>query len=213
MSPAKSVALTFSSSPLSLSPPSLLFSCVLLFCVPAEKPQRMMNNILTSQTEPYDLSFSRSFQNLAHLPPSYELAIKSDLSKYSSLKKLSRWFYYCLTRRAATSHSHPLPHLLLPAPLPPPRNPPCSCISVALTLIGMDDPEDYPQTCQHPFSPTSSSHPTPPMALAAGLWNVRMYACTHMQPIETCTTARGRVRYIAVTALLSTHSNMQIQTV
>ncbi|XP_034395560.1 protein shisa-6 isoform X3 [Cyclopterus lumpus] len=54
-----------------------------------ERPQRM-NNILTSATEPYDLSLSRSFQNLSHLPPSYELALKSDLSKYSSsLHKLS----------------------------------------------------------------------------------------------------------------------------
>ncbi|KAK6311961.1 hypothetical protein J4Q44_G00176250 [Coregonus suidteri] len=48
-----------------------------------EKPHRM-NNILTSQTEPYDLdmSFSRSFQNLTHLPPNYELAAmsKADLS-------------------------------------------------------------------------------------------------------------------------------------
>uniref|UniRef100_A0A673JQV2 Shisa family member 6 n=1 Tax=Sinocyclocheilus rhinocerous TaxID=307959 RepID=A0A673JQV2_9TELE len=52
------------------------------FC-PAEKPR--MNNILTSQTEPYDLSFSRSFQNLTHLPPSYEMAVKVDLSTYSSL--------------------------------------------------------------------------------------------------------------------------------
>ncbi|XP_049331851.1 protein shisa-6 isoform X2 [Astyanax mexicanus] len=43
-----------------------------------EKPR--MNNILTSQTEPYDLSFSRSFQNLTQLPPSYEMAIKPDLS-------------------------------------------------------------------------------------------------------------------------------------
>ncbi|XP_037331450.2 protein shisa-6 isoform X2 [Pungitius pungitius] len=48
-----------------------------------ERPQRM-NNILTSATEPYDLSLSRSFQNLSHLPPSYELALQSDLSKYSS---------------------------------------------------------------------------------------------------------------------------------
>uniref|UniRef100_A0A3B5ANE2 Shisa family member 6 n=1 Tax=Stegastes partitus TaxID=144197 RepID=A0A3B5ANE2_9TELE len=47
-----------------------------------------MNNILTSATEPYDLSLSRSFQNLSHLPPSYELALKSDLSKYS-LHRLS----------------------------------------------------------------------------------------------------------------------------
>ncbi|XP_057203046.1 protein shisa-6 isoform X2 [Triplophysa rosa] len=43
-----------------------------------EKPR--MNNILTSQTEPYDLSFSRSFQNLTHLPPSYEMTMKADLS-------------------------------------------------------------------------------------------------------------------------------------
>lgn len=54
----------------------------------AEKPR--MNNILTSATEPYDLSFSRSFQNLAHLPPSYESAVKSHPSKYSSLKRLSK---------------------------------------------------------------------------------------------------------------------------
>uniref|UniRef100_A0A3P8QK36 Shisa N-terminal domain-containing protein n=1 Tax=Astatotilapia calliptera TaxID=8154 RepID=A0A3P8QK36_ASTCA len=46
---------------------------------PVERPQRM-NNILTSATEAYDLSLSRSFQNLSHLPPSYELALKSDLS-------------------------------------------------------------------------------------------------------------------------------------
>ncbi|XP_069056467.1 protein shisa-6 isoform X2 [Pleurodeles waltl] len=39
-----------------------------------EKPR--VNNILTSATEPYDLSFSRSFQNLSHLPPSYESAVK-----------------------------------------------------------------------------------------------------------------------------------------
>lgn len=49
-----------------------------------------MNNILTSATEPYDLSFSRSFQNLSHLPPSYESAVKTNPSKYSSLKRLSR---------------------------------------------------------------------------------------------------------------------------
>ncbi|CAJ0965236.1 unnamed protein product [Ranitomeya imitator] len=40
-----------------------------------EKPR--VNNILTSATEPYDLSFSRSFQNLSHLPPSYESAVKT----------------------------------------------------------------------------------------------------------------------------------------
>lgn len=44
-----------------------------------ERPQRM-NNILTAATEPYDVSLSRSFQNLSHLPPSYEVALKADLS-------------------------------------------------------------------------------------------------------------------------------------
>ncbi|XP_053309718.1 protein shisa-6 isoform X1 [Spea bombifrons] len=52
-----------------------------------EKPR--MNNILTSATEPYDLSFSRSFQNLSHLPPSYESAVKTNPSNYSSLKRLT----------------------------------------------------------------------------------------------------------------------------
>ncbi|KAG8446052.1 hypothetical protein GDO86_013792, partial [Hymenochirus boettgeri] len=52
-----------------------------------EKPR--VNNILTSATEPYDLSFSRSYQNLSHLPPSYESAVKTNPSKYSSLKKLT----------------------------------------------------------------------------------------------------------------------------
>ncbi|KAJ0000874.1 hypothetical protein NQD34_005894, partial [Periophthalmus magnuspinnatus] len=47
------------------------------------RPQRK-NNILTAATEPYDVSLSRSFQNLSHLPPSYEVALKSDISKYSS---------------------------------------------------------------------------------------------------------------------------------
>ncbi|XP_054027091.1 protein shisa-6-like [Dryobates pubescens] len=42
----------------------------------ADKPRT--NNILTSATEPYDLSFSRSFQNLSHLPPSYESAVKTN---------------------------------------------------------------------------------------------------------------------------------------
>ncbi|XP_041077139.1 protein shisa-6-like isoform X4 [Polyodon spathula] len=50
---------------------------------------RMMNSILTSATEPYDLSFSSSFQSLSHLPPSYESAVKADISKYSSLKRLT----------------------------------------------------------------------------------------------------------------------------
>lgn len=33
-------------------------------------------------------SFSHSFHNLAQLPPSYELALKPELSRYSSLKRL-----------------------------------------------------------------------------------------------------------------------------
>nr|XP_033817956.1 protein shisa-7 [Geotrypetes seraphini] len=36
------------------------------------------------------LSFSRSFHNLSHLPPSYESAMKSDISKYCSLKRLEK---------------------------------------------------------------------------------------------------------------------------
>uniref|UniRef100_A0A3B5AZV8 Protein shisa-6 homolog n=1 Tax=Stegastes partitus TaxID=144197 RepID=A0A3B5AZV8_9TELE len=48
-----------------------------------------ISGILTSQTEPYDLSFSRSFQSLSHLPPSYEVAVKADLNRFSSLKKLT----------------------------------------------------------------------------------------------------------------------------
>uniref|UniRef100_A0A1A8G1Z2 Shisa N-terminal domain-containing protein n=3 Tax=Nothobranchius korthausae TaxID=1143690 RepID=A0A1A8G1Z2_9TELE len=45
-----------------------------------DRPQRM-NNILTSATEPFDLSLSRSFQNLSHLQPSYEMTLKPDLSE------------------------------------------------------------------------------------------------------------------------------------
>ncbi|XP_017274951.1 protein shisa-6 isoform X2 [Kryptolebias marmoratus] len=45
-----------------------------------ERPQRI-NNILTSATEPYDLTLSRSFQNLSHLQPSYEMTLKPDLSE------------------------------------------------------------------------------------------------------------------------------------
>lgn len=63
------------------------FLCCVVFFF-SDKPR--MNNILTSATEPYDLSFSRSFQNLSQLPPSYESAVKTNPSKYSSLKRLSR---------------------------------------------------------------------------------------------------------------------------
>ncbi|TRY95442.1 hypothetical protein DNTS_014176 [Danionella cerebrum] len=44
--------------------------------------------VLTSQTEPFDLSFSRSFQSLSHLPPSYESAVRVPPQHYSSLKRL-----------------------------------------------------------------------------------------------------------------------------
>lgn len=64
---------------------------------PAEKPR--MNNILTSQTEPYDLSFSRSFQNLTHLPPSYEMAMKAELSKYFFPSSLSTAHPVCVCER------------------------------------------------------------------------------------------------------------------
>ncbi|XP_028264002.1 protein shisa-6 isoform X4 [Parambassis ranga] len=53
------------------------------------KENNRISGILTSQTEPYDLSFSRSFQSLSHLPPSYEAAVKADLNRFSSLKKLT----------------------------------------------------------------------------------------------------------------------------
>uniref|UniRef100_A0A8D2NA92 Shisa family member 6 n=1 Tax=Zonotrichia albicollis TaxID=44394 RepID=A0A8D2NA92_ZONAL len=73
---------------LSPSPRGTLQTCLsLFFFLFADKPR--MNNILTSATEPYDLSFSRSFQNLSHLPPSYESAVKTNPSKYSSLKRLT----------------------------------------------------------------------------------------------------------------------------
>ncbi|XP_038846222.1 protein shisa-6-like isoform X2 [Salvelinus namaycush] len=53
------------------------------------KENTRMSGILTSQTEPYDLSSSRSFQSLSHLPPTYEAAVKADLNRYSSLKRLT----------------------------------------------------------------------------------------------------------------------------
>lgn len=62
-----------------------------------------ISGILTSQTEPYDLSFSRSFQSLSHLPPSYEAAVKADLNRFSSLKKLSRSKFTALMQESAPS--------------------------------------------------------------------------------------------------------------
>ncbi|KAM3595678.1 uncharacterized protein V6R79_001053 [Siganus canaliculatus] len=50
-------------------------------------------------------SFSHSFHNLAQLPPSYELAMKPEISRYSSLKKLEKELdeysgYYSSKRRS-----------------------------------------------------------------------------------------------------------------
>lgn len=73
---------------LPISPPFSLF-CVCI-CMYVSPENNRISGILTSQTEPYDLSFSRSFQSLSHLPPSYEAAVKADLNRFSSLKKLSR---------------------------------------------------------------------------------------------------------------------------
>lgn len=66
---------------------SLFCVCICMYVSPENN---RISGILTSQTEPYDLSFSRSFQSLSHLPPSYEAAVKADLNRFSSLKKLSR---------------------------------------------------------------------------------------------------------------------------
>ncbi|XP_077170328.1 protein shisa-7 isoform X1 [Paroedura picta] len=49
-----------------------------------------MNHTPSHSTGKYNtLSCSRSFHNLSHLPPSYETAIKSELNRYSSLKRLA----------------------------------------------------------------------------------------------------------------------------
>uniref|UniRef100_H3CJE0 Shisa family member 7 n=1 Tax=Tetraodon nigroviridis TaxID=99883 RepID=H3CJE0_TETNG len=52
-------------------------------------------------------SFSHSFHNLAQLPPSYELALKPEISRYSSLKKLGEWLGE--GPRLASSRRHYLP--------------------------------------------------------------------------------------------------------
>lgn len=118
---------------------------------PVERPQRM-NNILTSATEPYDLSLSRSFQNLSHLPPSYELALKSDLSTYSFyFHRLSRWsfihppspcFDWC-TKKFMEGH-HPHAPYIKRLPCSPPQawwyilmsiTEPCIMISISRCLV------------------------------------------------------------------------------
>lgn len=87
-------------------------SALLLPLFLADRPQRM-NNILTSATEPYDVSLSRSFQNLSHLQPSYELPLKPDLSKYS-LHRLSKVLLHLSSiavwnqRPGMTSPSYPV---------------------------------------------------------------------------------------------------------
>lgn len=74
---------------------SLFCVCICMYVSPENN---RISGILTSQTEPYDLSFSRSFQSLSHLPPSYEAAVKADLNRFSSLKKLSRSKFTALMR-------------------------------------------------------------------------------------------------------------------
>jgi hypothetical protein len=48
------------------------------------------------------LSCSRSFHNLSHLPPSYEAAVKSELNRYSSLKRLGESRVGSMYGRAGT---------------------------------------------------------------------------------------------------------------
>lgn len=80
----------------------LPFFCVFI-CMYVSLENNRISSILTSQTEPYDLSFSRSFQSLSHLPPSYEAAVKADLNRFSSLKKLSRSKFTALMQESAPS--------------------------------------------------------------------------------------------------------------
>lgn len=80
----------------------LPFFCVFI-CMYVSPENNRISSILTSQTEPYDLSFSRSFQSLSHLPPSYEAAVKADLNRFSSLKKLSRSKFTALMQESAPS--------------------------------------------------------------------------------------------------------------
>lgn len=80
----------------------LPFFCVFI-CMYVSPENNRISGILTSQTEPYDLSFSRSFQSLSHLPPSYEAAVKADLNRFSSLKKLSRSKFTALMQESAPS--------------------------------------------------------------------------------------------------------------
>ncbi|XP_006000692.2 protein shisa-6 [Latimeria chalumnae] len=55
-----------------------------------DRPSRLNNMLATSATLKHNsLLSSRSFHNLSHLPPSYENAIKSDLNRYCSLKRLA----------------------------------------------------------------------------------------------------------------------------
>ncbi|XP_043937437.1 protein shisa-7 [Protopterus annectens] len=48
-----------------------------------------MNNIQIPSVKYNSLMSSRSFHNLSQMPPSYETAVKSDINRYSSLKRLA----------------------------------------------------------------------------------------------------------------------------
>ncbi|MEQ2212161.1 hypothetical protein XENOCAPTIV_026467 [Xenoophorus captivus] len=87
----------------------LFFVCI---CTYVSPENNRISGILTSQTEPYDLSFSRSFQSLSHLPPSYEAAIKADLSRFSSLKKLRQY----TSQVIHSLHYNMVDELALPCP-------------------------------------------------------------------------------------------------
>lgn len=51
-------------------------------------------------------SFSHSFHDLAQLPPSYELTMKPEISRYSSLKKLGEFEAGKYRRKNHDTHTH-----------------------------------------------------------------------------------------------------------
>lgn len=48
-------------------------------------------------------SFSHSFHNLAQLPPSYEAAMKPEINRYSSLKRLGERTHCAARRRVSAA--------------------------------------------------------------------------------------------------------------
>ncbi|XP_047239935.1 protein shisa-6 isoform X2 [Girardinichthys multiradiatus] len=114
-------------------------------------------------------SFSHSFHNLAQLPPSYEVAMKPELSRYSSLKKLEKELdeysgYYSSKRRSNNvppsfySSQHHLPwggDYTLGSRGTLPLNG-----SRPHLLIPASTPNPYPLPSQTPY--TSSSFDRPP---------------------------------------------------